>query len=55
MSKPTETENIPSKPVASEEQRGSRAAELLFNAATLGAFVVACAIGVPKAPPYEGD
>jgi hypothetical protein len=55
VNKPSETENTPSKPIPSEEQRGIRAAELLFNAAALGAAVVTCAIGYPKVPPLLGD
>ena len=55
MNKTSETENIPGKSIASEEQRGIRTAELLSNAATLGAAVVACAIRGPKLPPYQGD
>jgi hypothetical protein len=55
VNKPSETENTPRKPIPSEEQRGIRAAELLFNAAALGAAVVTCAIGYPKVPPLLGD
>ena len=55
MNKPNEVENTPCKPIASEEQRGIRAAPLLFNAEALGAAVVACAIGGPKIPPWLGD
>ena len=55
MSKTIETENTPSEPIAGEEQRGNRTAELLFNPATLGTAAVACAIGGPKMPPWEGD
>ena len=55
MNKPKETENTPSKPIQSEEQRGIRAAKLLFNAATLCGAVVAYAISGPKVPPLAGD
>jgi hypothetical protein len=55
MNKPNEVENTSSKPIPSEEQRGIRAAKLLFNALNLAGAVVACAIGGPKLPPYQGD
>jgi hypothetical protein len=55
MNKTKEAENTTRKPIPSEQQRGIRAAKLLFHPATLGAVVVACAIGGPKLPPYQGD
>ena len=44
MNKPNEAANSTSESV-----------ESLFNAATLGAAVVACAIIGPKVPPVQGD
>lgn len=55
MNNPKEAANTPGKAIPSEEQRGIRTAQLLFNAAALGAAVIACAIGGPKLPPYQGD
>jgi hypothetical protein len=55
MSKRKEAEDAPVKPVASEEQRGIRVAQLLFKTTTLGAAVVTCALGYPKVPPFAGD
>jgi hypothetical protein len=55
VNKPSETGNTPGKPISSEDQRRIRAAELLFNAATLGAAVITCALGGPKIPPWLGD
>jgi hypothetical protein len=49
------TDNTPAKPIPSEEQRGTRSAQLLWNASTFGAAVIALAIGGPKIPPYLGD
>jgi hypothetical protein len=55
MNNPKEAANTLGKAIPSEEQRGIRTAQLLFNAAALGAAVIACAIGGPKLPPYQGD
>ena len=56
MNKPNEAVNTQSETIASEEQQpGSRAVVLLFNAATLAGAVVACAMSGPKIPPWAGD
>ena len=57
-SKPTKPMNQPAEPDARDKQRGVRVVRLLFTTATLGAAVLAAAVGGgtgPKIPPSQGD